>query len=41
MVITFDPSQYCIELWQANSATVFTVPTLLKAIQERAEELDF
>ncbi len=40
-VITFDPSQYCIELWQENSTTVFTDPTLLKAIQERAEELNF
>ena len=41
MVITFDPSQYSIELWQENSTTVFTDPTLLKAIQERAEELNF
>lgn len=40
-VITFDPSQFCIELWQENSSTVFTDPNLLKAIQERAEELNF
>lgn len=41
MTITFDPSQFCIELWQENSSTVFTDPNLLKAIQERAEELNF
>lgn len=40
MVITFDPSQYCVGLEQINSTTVFIEPPLLEAIQARMNELD-
>ena len=41
MVLTFDPSQYCVELCQKNSTTAFIEPPLLEAIQARMKELDF
>lgn len=41
MVITFDPSQNCVELWCKNQGTIFVEPPLLTAIQERISELNF
>ena len=41
MVITFDPSQYCVGLWCKNQGTIFVEPSLLAAIQERISELNF
>ena len=41
MVITFDPSQNCVELWCKNQGTIFVEPPLLAAVQERISELNF
>lgn len=41
MVITFDPSQYSVEVWNRDGNTVFLDPHILTAIQKRIDELEF